>query len=117
MNKTFNRFMMAWLSLTYIFLFVPIVVIIVMSFNKTDYGLFPYVFTTDWYTYLFSKSELLPATELSIIFSLIIALFSIILGTLTALGLQQRPRSKRDAKVAIKEQLDRLWQVAQLLWR
>ena len=40
-----------------------------MSFNKTPYGMFPYVFTTQWYKTLFTTSNLLPACILSLKFS------------------------------------------------
>ncbi len=88
MNRHFNRFLRIWLALTFAFLFTPIVVIIVMSFNKTSYGMMPYLFTTEWYTYLFTKSELLPATFLSLGFSACVAVSATALGTMTAFGIQ-----------------------------
>lgn len=97
MNKIFNRALRIWLALTFIFLFLPIAVIIVMSFNQTDYGMMPYVFTTEWYTYLFTKSELLPATFLSLKFSAIVALSATIIGTMTAFGIQYL--TKRQASI------------------
>jgi len=88
MDVGFNRALRVWLVVTFLFLFFPIIVIMVMSFNGTAYGMMPYVFTTQWYTYLFTKSELLPATFLSLSFSACVAITATVVGTLTAFGMQ-----------------------------
>lgn len=88
MNKGFNCFLKVWMFLGFAFLYIPILVIIVMSFNGTAYGMFPFQFTTEWYFYLFTKSELLPATMLSLKFSLAVALTAVIVGTMAAFGMQ-----------------------------
>lgn len=94
MDKGFQRGLKIWLGCTLFFLFAPIIVIILMSFNQTDYGRFPFVFTTQWYTYLFTKSELLGAFTLSLIFASCVAAAAIIIGTITSLGMQHmKPRS------------------------
>ena len=48
-SKAFRRTMMACLCIVLAFMYIPIIAIIGMSFNKTPYGMFPYVFTTQWY--------------------------------------------------------------------
>jgi spermidine/putrescine transport system permease protein len=73
-------------------IFLPIAVIIFESFNATDYGKFPFQFTFEWYTYLFTKSELFPATFLSLELALSVCVAVIIIGTVTALGLQYLPK-------------------------
>ena len=60
-SKAFRRTMMACLCIVLAFMYIPIIAIIGMSFNKTPYGMFPYVFTTQWYKTLFTTSNLLPA--------------------------------------------------------
>lgn len=80
------------MSVTYGVLFCPLVVIIIMSFNGTNYGMLPFAFTADWYRYLFTQSELFPATWLSLRLSTIVCLSAVIVGTLTALGIQYLPR-------------------------
>ena len=88
MNKGLNCFLKIWMFLGFAFLYLPILVIIVMSFNGTAYGMFPFQFTTEWYSYLFTKSELLPAMMLSLKFFLVVAFTAVIVGTMAAFGMQ-----------------------------
>lgn len=60
MSKGFNRFILVCLWIVLAFMYIPIVAIIGMSFNGTAYGMFPYVFTTRWYTTLFTTSTFPP---------------------------------------------------------
>lgn len=73
----------------YVFLFLPIGIVILMSFNSSPYGTFPFEFTTKWYEMLFSGSELGAATGLSVGFSLLVTLAAIIIGIMTALGMRR----------------------------
>ncbi len=91
MSKRFNRGIKIWMSVVYCIIFFPIVVIILESFNATDYGKFPFQFTFEWYTYLFTQSELFPATFLSLELALSVCLSVMVIGTLTAVGLQYLP--------------------------
>lgn len=88
MSKGFNRIMVVCLVIVLIFMYIPIIAIIGMSFNGTPYGMFPYVFTAKWYTTLFTESNLPAATWLSLKFSLAVALAALVIGTLTSFGLQ-----------------------------
>jgi len=88
MSKGFNRVMMVCLWLVLAFVYIPIVAIIGMSFNDTPYGMFPYIFTTRWYTTLFTTSNLPGACWLSLKFSLLVAVSAVVIGTLTSYGLQ-----------------------------
>ena len=93
MRKERHVVIRIWMSVTYGVLFCPLVVIIVMSFNGTNYGMLPFAFTVDWYRYLFTQSELFPATWLSLRLSTIVCLSAVVVGTITALGVQYLPRS------------------------
>ena len=88
MSKTFNRVMKICLWLVLAFMYIPIIAIIGMSFNQTAYGMFPYVFTTQWYRTLFTTSNLPAACWLSLKFSLLVAAAALIIGTMTSFGLQ-----------------------------
>ncbi len=88
MSKGFNRFILVCLWIVLAFMYIPIVAIIGMSFNGTAYGMFPYVFTTRWYTTLFTTSNLPAACWLSLKFSFLVALAALVIGTLTSYGLQ-----------------------------
>ena len=87
-SKGFRRTMMICLWIVLAFMYIPIVAIIAMSFNATAYGLFPYVFTTKWYTALFTTSNLLPAAWQSIKFAFLVAVSALLIGTMTSYGLQ-----------------------------
>ncbi len=88
-DKTMSRLILTWMGLVYAFLFLPIAVIIFMSFNANKYGTFPYAFTTQWYVKLFTEEGLLDATGLSLVFSLAVAITAMVLGTVTALGMRR----------------------------
>ncbi|MGM9614015.1 MAG: ABC transporter permease [Oscillospiraceae bacterium] len=87
-SRAFRRVMLACLWIVLAFMYIPIIAIIGMSFNETAYGMFPYVFTTKWYTTLFTTSNLLPACLFSLRFSFLVTVAAVILGTLCAYGLQ-----------------------------
>ena len=87
-SKGFRRTMMIILWIVLAFMYIPIIAIIAMSFNATAYGLFPYVFTTKWYTALFTTSNLLPAAWQSIKFAVLVAVSALLIGTMTSYGLQ-----------------------------
>ena len=87
-SKGFNAVMMTCLWIVLAFMYIPITAIIGMSFNATPYGMFPYVFTTDWYVTLFTDSNLLPACWYSLKFSFAVTLAAVVIGTMTSYGLQ-----------------------------
>ena len=87
-SKGFNAVMLVCLWVVLAFMYIPIIAIIGMSFNATPYGMFPYVFTTDWYITLFTNSDLLPACLYSLKFSFVVTLAAVVVGTMTAFGLQ-----------------------------
>ena len=87
-SKGFNRTMVACLWIVLAFMYIPIIAIIGMSFNATPYGMFPYVFTFDWYKILFTESNLLPACVFSLKFAFGVTVAAIIIGTMASFGLQ-----------------------------
>ena len=76
-------------SLVYLFLFLPIFVVVGNSFNATTAK--PYLswkgFTFDWYIRLWSNSSLLEAFGNTMVIALISTILSTIIGTLGAVGL------------------------------
>ena len=87
-SKGFRRTMMVCLWLVLAFMYIPIIVIIGMSFNGARYGMFPYEPTFRWYVELFTVSDLLPAAWFSIKFAFCVTAAAVVLGTMTAFGLQ-----------------------------
>jgi spermidine/putrescine transport system permease protein len=72
----------------YVFLYLPIALLIFFSFNKNPSGTFPFTgFTLDWYRQLGDDYFLLNSFKTSIILALITAPISTFVGTLCAFGL------------------------------
>ena len=82
-----------WIKLVmwivYGFMFLPICIVVLMSFNKSQYGTFPFEFSLKWYEALFSGSDLGKATGMSLWFSLVVALAAIVIGILLALAMRR----------------------------
>ena len=57
----------SYLSLVYLFFYIPIIVLIVYSFNHAQYSLIWHGFTLRWYTELFADSDLWLATGHSLL--------------------------------------------------
>lgn len=92
-GRAYRAVMRIWLGLTMFILFFPIALIILMSFNTSRYGTFPFVFTTQWYIQLFTKSQLLESTVFSLWFSTAVSTVSAILGVTASLALRRLSRS------------------------
>lgn len=81
------------LIVTLVFLYVPIVVLVVMSFNASR---LPFVwggFSLKWYGALFQNAEILEGLTNTLIVALGATLFATILGTLIAIGIARYFRS------------------------
>lgn len=70
-------------------LFIPLVVIVLLSFNTSPYGTLPFFFTTHWYKVLFAGSGLLGPTWLSLRLSFLVAVSAAVFGTMAALWLDR----------------------------
>jgi spermidine/putrescine transport system permease protein len=82
--------MTAMLGISLAILFVPLVIIILLSFNTSPYGTFPFVGTLKWYAALFTESGLLGPTWLSLELSFIVAISAAVFGTMSAVWLDRR---------------------------
>lgn len=84
-----------YIALIMIFLYAPIFVLIVLSFNKSKSRAKWGGFTLQWYQKLFQNEEILSALYNSLIIALISAFIASILGTMLAIGLNKmKPLSK-----------------------
>jgi spermidine/putrescine transport system permease protein len=84
-----NRPIALWLAagLLYFFLYLPIAVVVVYSFNAARHG-GPWIgFTTQWYRSLLNDAEKLEAARNTVIVASISTLLSTVLGTLLGYGL------------------------------
>jgi len=87
-----RRIKMDWLKLftagVIIFLFLPVVLIVLFSFHNTPSLSFPFLgFSLRWYREIFNRSDLLPALKNSFIVATVTAVVSAVLGILAGFGL------------------------------
>jgi ABC-type spermidine/putrescine transport system permease subunit II len=87
MRRERNRWLTGFAVLIYAFLFAPIVVLIIFSFNQSRRNFVWQGFTFDWYPRLFANRDLLDAVGVTLQVAAIAVTASTILGTLLGLGL------------------------------
>ena len=76
-------------ALLFGFLYLPVIILIVFSFNNTRSIAVFTGFSTEWYTRLASNGELLDAARNSLLVGLIATIVSTVIGTLTALAMDR----------------------------
>ena len=89
LNKWFGG---GWLSLGYLFLYLPIVALVVFSFNDSPVPNVWGAFTLKWYAALGADTEMLSGLWLSLRIAFFSACGSVVLGTLAALALVKHRR-------------------------
>jgi putative spermidine/putrescine transport system permease protein len=83
-------------GLTLLFLTLPIVVVMVVSFSSATYLTFPPpAFGLRWYSAFFSSDDWLRSTWLSLWVAAAVVVLATFLGTLAALGLSRLPKTLR----------------------
>lgn len=81
--------------LTFAFLYVPIIVLIIFSFNSARTGAVWQGFTLAWYEKMINNERLLDAALKSLVIATLSTTISVVIGTLTALAMERYPfRSK-----------------------
>jgi spermidine/putrescine transport system permease protein len=76
-------------SLVFGFLYLPVIILIVFSFNDTRSVAVFTGFSTQWYTKLSQNTELLQAARNSLLVGLITTVFATAIGTLTAIAMDR----------------------------
>ena len=76
-----------YLGLIFLFLYLPIAVLIVLSFNDSKSRVYWGGFTLKWYQRMFRSSNILNAFGTTILITLLSALIATLIGTLAALGI------------------------------
>lgn len=82
--KLLNWFLKGWTALVFAFLYVPIVVLVVFSFNSSRLNIVWEGFTFQWYQRLFENTPLMRAAKNSLLIASATTLLSVVLGTLGA---------------------------------
>jgi spermidine/putrescine transport system permease protein len=82
-----------WLRLyavgVYAYIYLPIIILIIFSFNSQKLNVQWQGFTFHWYQLLFKDQNVLEATRNSLIIAVVSTIISTIIGTMAALGLQR----------------------------
>jgi putrescine transport system permease protein len=89
MIKLFSR---SWMVAVYLFLYLPIVTLVVFSFNNSSLVTVWSHASLRWYTVLANDADLIAAVILSLKIAFISALMSVFFGTFTAFALNRYKR-------------------------
>ena len=93
-----SRLLSAHLALTYAFLYLPIAVLVALSFNKAGLPTVWSGFSLEWYGKLAANPKILATAWNSIIVATISTVIATVIGTLLALGVERaKPSAARDA--------------------
>jgi spermidine/putrescine transport system permease protein len=85
-----GRFALVTITLfTFAFLYVPIAVLIIFSFNSARTGATWQSFTLQWYERVFSNARILEAAANSLIVAVLSTLGAVVIGTLMAMAMER----------------------------
>ena len=87
MSNRPSRWLAAFTALIYLFLFAPIIVLIIFSFNESRRAFIWRGFTLDWYPTLFGNDDIISALWVTLQVAAVAVVGSTILGSLLGLGL------------------------------
>ncbi len=95
---TMPRFLAAHLGATYAFLYIPIAVLMVLSFNKAGLPTAWGGFSFEWYGKLATNPKILSSAWNSVVVATLSTAIATVIGTLLALGVERaKPSAARDA--------------------
>jgi len=88
MSKSFNILLIICAIIVFLFIYLPIIMLILFAFNNSSLIIFPLKgFTFDWFEKLFGDRLIFLALKNSLIISLTVTLISSIAGTLASIGI------------------------------
>ncbi len=84
-----RKALITWAILMYAFLYLPILTLIIFSFNNSRTGVVWKGFTFNWYFKLFQDSSIAIALKNSLIIAMVTTIVSTIIGTMAALAMHK----------------------------
>lgn len=90
-----------YLALLFVFLYAPIVILMVLSFNASKSRAKWGGFTLDWYTELFQNEEIIQALYNTLIIAFVSAFVAVIIGTLAAIAMNSMKKTPRAILMAV----------------
>ena len=101
-SRTGSRVLGAYFALLAVFLYAPLAVLIVFSFNDSQIQTLPYAgFTLRWFDAVFSNGDLIAAVQRSAVIALCTALGATLLGLITAVAMTARKLALRGVVTAL----------------
>ncbi len=97
-GRGFNRFFMA---LVFIFLYAPIFLLIVFSFNKGNSNMVWQGFSMQWYDKLLHNRIIMESVYTTLLVSALATVIATVAGTFASIGFFALPRRERDPLVTI----------------
>jgi len=85
-NKTLKNL---FVGLVFVFLYLPIVILVIYSFNSSEMNIIFEDFTFDWYKTLFQNTNLINAFVNTLIVAVVSTVISTVIGTISAVGLHK----------------------------
>ena len=73
--------------LIYLFLYMPILILVIFSFNESKLNAVWTGFSLKWYKSLITDYTILQATKNTLLIAIVSTILSVIIGTLTAVGM------------------------------
>lgn len=95
--EIFEPALRMWTALVYLFLFVPIVMVVLFSFNGSRLVQIWTGFSLKWYGIAWTDPSILDALRTSLIVAIVNAALATVFGTLAAIGMQRVGRRARTA--------------------
>ena len=100
-SKTAKVLKTVYLCLLFSFLYIPIAVLIVFSFNESKSRSLFTGFTLNWYRNLFHDEMILSALGVSLLIAVVSSILVTILGTLAAVGINSMKKGPRGLVTSI----------------
>ncbi len=92
-----------FIGLTFLFLYLPIFLLIIFSFNAGESSAVWQGFSLKWYTALFKNRLIMNSLYTTLLVSLLATAISTVAGTFAAIGLYSLSRRKRDALLVVND--------------
>lgn len=96
-GELFEPALRVWTTLVYLFLFVPIVMVVLFSFNGSRLVQIWTGFSLKWYGIAWTDPSILDALRTSLTVAIVNAVLATVFGTLAAIGMQRVGRRARTA--------------------
>jgi spermidine/putrescine transport system permease protein len=95
--KKLPRWLIVFCTIIYLFLHIPILVLVIFSFNSSKFSVEWTGFTWQWYTRLLERPDIINGLKASVIVGLSATVLSAVFGTLIALALARHKFRGRTA--------------------